>query len=184
MTCFKKNTFGAVSIASSCDMPDQDPPTPDEMFYLRSYAMTKVIENELDNWGSYKGKKRMEFVGTKLKPDTTNEDLTLLKKHLGKPVDVTDVRRLKNNPYFGWIRPLAVRCISGHSNGAVDLELTTIAISERVKQAIGPVDPGAGDWMCVFHHILRGTADALRTLPTHSRTKERRALQSTYPSVH
>ena len=128
------------------DMTDQSPPTADEMFYLGSYAMTTVIENELYNWSSHKGKKRMELVGARLKSDVTNADLVLLKKHLSNPVDVIDARRLKDSPYLGWIRPLAVRCISGHSNGAV--ELTTIAISERVKQAIG------GAWHMTSRHVL------------------------------
>ena len=78
----------------------------------------------------------MEFVGAKLKSNVTNKDLTQLKKHLGDPAQTTEARHLREAPYFGWVRPLAVRCLSGHSNGAVDLELTTIAISERVKQAI------------------------------------------------
>ena len=111
------------------------------MFCLRLYAVTTVIENELWNWGSRKGKKRMEFVGARLKSNVTNEDLALLKKRLSDPVKTIDARRLRDTPNFIWVRPIAVRCISGHSNGAVDLEPTAIAISERE----------AGHWRRVAH---------------------------------
>ena len=73
------------------DMSGYDPPAPDEMFYL-SYAITTAIENGLYNWSSHKGKKRMEFVSARLKPDTTSEDFAILKKQLGKPASLLTSR--------------------------------------------------------------------------------------------
>ena len=53
------------------------------------------------------------------------------------PVRVGKARDAMALPYSGWVRPLAVRCVSGHSNSAVDLELTTIPITDKVMDAVG-----------------------------------------------
>ena len=65
-----RNTPGNRLLYAEEDMAKQEPPTPDEMLYLRAHAITLVIENELYNWGSHKGKKHMEFVGAKFKPES------------------------------------------------------------------------------------------------------------------
>ena len=54
-----------------------------------------------------------------------------------KKPNVRDVNVAKSQKYMGCVRPLAVRCISGHSNSAVDMELTTIPITEKMMKAVG-----------------------------------------------
>ena len=56
---------------------------------------------------------------------------------LVNPAEVGSAAEALALPYSGWVRPLAVRCVSGHSNSAVDLELTTIPITDKVMDAVG-----------------------------------------------
>ena len=66
----------------------------------------------------------------------TDVQLAALLKTLVKPVRDNATAAMAY-PYAGWVRPLAVRCVSGHSNGSVDLELTTMPITEKVMDAVG-----------------------------------------------
>ena len=79
----------------------------------------------------------MEFTCARLHPEMTDEQLATLLGTLVKPVRINKVATAMAFPYAGWVRPLAVRCVSGHSNGSVDLELTTIPITEKVMDAVG-----------------------------------------------
>ena len=60
----------------------------------------------------------MEIACARVKPNINNEGWIALKTAL---VDLL-VKSVR------WVRPLAICCVSGHSSGAVDLLLTTIAI--------------------------------------------------------
>ena len=101
----------------------------------RTWLIALIIDNELWNWG--RNKKRMEFSGARLHPDITNEQLVTLLGTLVNPVGVGSAAEALALPYSGWVRPLAVRCVSGRSNSAVDLELTTIPITDKVMDAVG-----------------------------------------------
>ena len=118
-------------------------PTLDILMYHRTWLIALIIDNELWNWG--RNKKRMEFSGARLHPDMIDEQLVSLLGTLVNPAEVGSAAEANALPYSGWVRPLAVRCVSGHSNSAVDLELTTIPITDKVMDAVGalgtlPVD--------------------------------------------
>ena len=106
-------------------------PSLDNLMYYRTWLIVLIIDNELWSWG--RNKKRMEFTGARLHPDMSNEQLTALLKTLVNPVGVGSARDAMAMPYSGWVRPLAVRCVSGHSNSAVDLELATIPITDKTR---------------------------------------------------
>ena len=110
-------------------------PTLDILMYHRTWLIALIIDNELWNWGC--NKKRMEFSGARLHPDITDEQLVTLLGTLVNPAGVGSAAEAHALPYSGWVRPLAVRCVSGHSNSAVDLELTTIPTTDKVMDAVG-----------------------------------------------
>ena len=114
------------------NMPKQ--PTLDVLMY-RTWLIALIIDNELWNWG--RDKKRMEFTGARIHPQITDEQLMALLETLVNPAGVGSAAEACGLPYSGWVRPLAVRCVSGHSNSAVDLELTTIPITDKVMDAVG-----------------------------------------------
>ena len=101
--------------------------------YHRTWLIALMIDNELWNWG--RNKKRMEFTGARLHPDMSDEQLAALQDTLVKAARVDSASKAKHLPFAGWVRPLVVRAVSGHSNGSVDLELTTIPITDKVKDA-------------------------------------------------
>ena len=107
-------------------------PTLDILMCHRTWLIALIIDNELWNWG--RNKKRMEFSGARLHPDTTDEQLVSLLGTLVNPAEVGSAAEANALPYSGWVRPLAVRCVSGRSNSAVDLELTTIPITDKVME--------------------------------------------------
>ena len=110
-------------------------PTLDILMFHRTWLVALIIDNELWNWG--RNKKRMEFSGARLHPNITDTELTTLLGTLVNPAGVGSAAEAHALPYSGWVRPLAVRCVSGHSNSAVDLELTTIPITDKVMDAVG-----------------------------------------------
>ena len=110
-------------------------PSTDILMYHRTWLVALIIDNELWNWG--RNKKRMEFSVARLHPDITDAELKTLLGTLVDPADVGGAAEAHALPYSGWVRPLAVRCVSGHSNSAVDLELTTIPITDKVMDAAG-----------------------------------------------
>ena len=110
-------------------------PTLDILMCHRTWLIALIIDNELWNWG--RNKKRMEFSGARLHPEMTDERLVSLLGTLVNPAEVGSAAEANALPYSGWVRPLAVRCVSGHSNSAVDLELTTIPITDKVMDAVG-----------------------------------------------
>ena len=125
-------------------------PSSDELMYYRTWLIALIIDNELWNWG--RNKKRMEFTGARLHPDMSEKQYAALVKTLVKPLRVDSVETAKTFSYADWVRPLAVRCVSGHSNGAVDLELTGIPITEKVMDAVG------GAWRITSRHNLNSAA--------------------------
>ena len=110
-------------------------PTLDVLMYHRTWLIALIIDNELWNWG--RDKKRMEFTGARIHPEITDEQLVTLLGTLVDPAGVGNAAEACALPYLGWVRPPAVRCVSGHSNSAVDLELTTIPITDKVMDAVG-----------------------------------------------
>ena len=112
-------------------------PTLDVLMCHRTWLIALIIDNELWNWG--RDKKRMEFTGARIHPQITDEQLIALLGTLLNPAGVGSAAEACALPYSGWVRPLAVRCVSvsGHSNSAVDLELTTIPITDKVMDAVG-----------------------------------------------
>ena len=79
----------------------------------------------------------MEFTGARIHPEITNAAYATLQGTFVENRELSGAKAAKAHPYMGWVRPLAVRCISGHSNGAVDLELVTIPITDKVMEAVG-----------------------------------------------
>ena len=110
-------------------------PTLDILMCHRTWLIVLIIDNELWNWG--RNKKRMDFSGARLHPDITDEQLVSLLGSLANPAEVGSAAEANALPYSGSVRPLAVRCVSGHSNSAVDLEFTTIPITDKVMDAVG-----------------------------------------------
>ena len=113
-------------------MADSQPPDLGEIMCNRTWAVALIIDNELWNWG--RNNKRMDFTGARVRIDLGEAGFADLKEMFVKAAAVKMVDEAKGNPYMGWARPLAVRCVSGHSNGA---ELTTISITDKIKEAIG-----------------------------------------------
>ena len=102
--------------------------------------------------------RRMEFVAAKLKPNLSNQNFAAVRDMLREKLDVRDVALAKGRLHMGWVRPFAVRCISGHCNNALDVELTTIPITEKVMHAVGGAwhmtSLGSLSW-CVCHSAHR-----------------------------
>ena len=94
-------------------------PELDELMYNRTWLIALIIDNELWRWG--RNKKTMEFTGARLHPDITKSNFAATQKSFVEALNVDGADAAKGHPCVGWVRPLAVRCISGHSNGAVDL---------------------------------------------------------------
>ena len=171
-------------------------PTLDILMFHRTWLVALIIDNELWNWG--RNKKRMEFSGARLHPNITDAELTTLLGTLVNPAGVGSAAEAHGLPYSGWVRPLAVRCVSGHSNSAVDLELTTIPITDKVMDAVG----GAWHitsrynliWMAcylvvlvvgaqtfIFLHSPRGIHVTDLLSPTDSHVREKREWSSMCP---
>ena len=99
-------------------------PELDELMYNRTWLIALIIDNELWRWG--RNKQRMEFTGARLHPDITKSNFAAMQKSFVEALNVDGADAAKGHPCVGWVRPVAVRCISGHSNGAVDLQLMAI----------------------------------------------------------
>ena len=95
-------------------MTDGRPPALDELMYNRTWLIALIIDNEIWNWSR---NKRMEFTGARVHPDITDAAFAKLKSSFVEGPEINGAAAAKAHPYMGWVRPLAVRCISGHSNG-------------------------------------------------------------------
>ena len=169
-------------------------PTLDVLMYHRTWLIALIIDNELWNWGC--DKKRMEFTGARIHREITDEQLVALLGTLVNPAGVGSATEACALPYLGWVRPLAVRCVSGHSNSAVDLELTTIPITDKVMLGTLRVDSisyGQQGMACylVVHDIGAQTFTFLRSprgicvtdllSPTDLHMREKREWSYTCP---
>ena len=108
-------------------MNGQAQSTEDELTHHRTWAMTLATENELWIGQHRKGEKRMGITCARVKKNLDQASFVQLKSRFVETVTILDVKTANNNPYAGWVRHLVVRCISGHSSGAVELDLTTPA---------------------------------------------------------
>ena len=55
----------------------------------------------------------MEFTGARLHPDITNSNFAAMQKSFVEALNVDGANDAKGHPCMGWVRPLAVRCVSG-----------------------------------------------------------------------
>ena len=148
----------------------------------------------------------MEFVGARLKPKAEDGQRRVRGR---KRCVLQEAQRSRREyaPFPGWVRPLAVRCISGHSSGAVDLQLAIIQVTLRVHKAIGGAWRMTGRcnliWLArsgllpasflagqdttgltsISHHLHVGILATNPALSTGSPTTKSKGLPSTFPSA-
>ena len=145
--------------------------------YNRTWLIALIIDNEIWNWG--RNKKRMEFTGARVHPDITDAAFAKLKSSFVEGPEINGAAAAKAHPYMGWVRPLAVRCISGYSNGAVDLDLMTVTSRYNFmwipKQGLLPGGRVTKGWISTFLRFLHGIPAIAQLSRTGSRMRERRA---------